>query len=218
MIKIFFFSLIILSFASCSFKTSPNEWQYKSSNAFNSYIKNFLQSNDGLAKNDLSRAVKHAKKSADLTSLARIYLGECALNISVGKKDTCHKYKEISELIDDNSIDEYYSFITSPINTKEVNLLPSAYRDFALHVKRSEFSKANSDILDMHQTTSMILAAALIKDNIDDKTIDKVIETASFHGYKKVVLFWLNEKIKRTEETTEKDKISKKIHVLESSN
>ena len=96
MIKIEILSHSLLLFSACSFKSPPNQWQFKSTAAFDSYTKNFLSSNDALAKNDLSRAIKHAKQSADLKMLARVYLGECALNISVGIDDNCKDYLNIS--------------------------------------------------------------------------------------------------------------------------
>jgi hypothetical protein len=85
--------IFLLQFNGCSFKTPQNKWQFKSVNAFSAYTKNFLSAKDTLAKDDLKRAVNHAKQSANLSQLARIYLGECALNISVGLKDNCyHRY------------------------------------------------------------------------------------------------------------------------------
>ncbi|MFT7005397.1 MAG: hypothetical protein ACJAWW_002772, partial [Sulfurimonas sp.] len=112
MIKIIILSCSLVFFSACSFKSPANQWQYQSSSAFDSYTKNFLSCNNSLAKNDLSRAIKHSKQSADLTMLCKIYLGKCALNISVGLNDSCKEYKNISELVNNKSLDAYYDFIT----------------------------------------------------------------------------------------------------------
>lgn len=116
-ITLLLFSLLI---SGCSFKTPVNEWQYKSSSAFNMYTKDFLTGDETLAKNDLSRAIMHAKKSADLSQLARIYLGECALNISVGVQESCDKYRSISHLVNDDSLDAYYHLIQLSIKKEQI--------------------------------------------------------------------------------------------------
>lgn len=209
-----FISLLLLS--ACSFKSPPNQWQYKSTAAFDSYTKNFLSANDALAKNDLSRAISHAKQSADLEMLARVYLGVCALNISVGIDDECKDYLLISDLVDDKSLDAYYSFITLKPKYLVENL-SSQYRDFALAIRERNFAKANSEILTIDKTTSKLLAAALIKDKLSEVTRDEMINIASFYGYKKSILFWLNEAMLNAVDEGKRKNLSKKISILNSS-
>lgn len=210
--------ILLLFFASCSLKTAPNEWQYKSSNAFDSYTKNFLSSNDYVAKIELSRAVENAKKGGDINTVAKIYLGECALKISVGEERSCEKFALIESIITDDSLHAYFELITANVSKEHVSALPEIYRDFALHINGSEFAKANADILKMDRVTSMFLSSTLIKENIEDSTIEKIIESASYNGYKKVVLFWLKEKIGRTKDKSEREKLKKRVFVLESNN
>ncbi|WP_373004703.1 hypothetical protein [Sulfurimonas sp.] len=215
MIKIALLSLTLLLFSACSFKSPPNQWQYKSTTAFDSYTKNFLSANNALAANDLSRAVKHAKQSADLKMLARVYLGECALNISVGIDDGCKDYQNIADLVNDESLEAYYSFIRLKSEYSAENL-NSQYRDFALHLRNKDFTKANSEILKIDKPTSKLLAASLIKDKLSNATRDEMIKVASFYGYKKSVLFWLNEAMINTTNEDERKNLSKKISILKS--
>ena len=212
--KLSIYLLIILIFSGCSFDTPPNDWQYKSANAFDSYTKNFLRSNDKMAKNDLQRAIAHTKNSADLNHLARIYLGECALNISVGLDDKCQKYNEIKDVVNSNTLDAYYSFLRTNITKKEIDKLPKIYQDFAWHVQTKDYKKANTDIISMDRATSQLLAASLLKNNITKNSINKVIETASFHGYKKAVIFWLERLKAVTIDEEERKKINKKISII----
>jgi len=209
---------LIIFLTSCSIKTEPNEWQYKSSNAFYSYKKNFLSSNDNAAKNDLTRAIEHAKKGADINMLAKIYLAECALKISIGEEDRCEKYKNIADIAEDKSLDAYYALIIGTLTNEQLAMLPESYQKFALHVKNSDFKNANSEIVKMDKPTSIFLSSALIKENIEDTTVENIIDTASHNGYKKVVLFWLREKIKRTKDDNEREKLKKRVSVLESNN
>ena len=174
----------------CSFKTPPNEWKYKSADAFSSYVKNFMQGEDILAKNDLKRAIKHAKKSADLTSLARVYLGKCALNISVGIADKCNEYKKISNVVDDEVLSNYYGIITK---TSDLN---------------------PNDILDTNKATSILLNGALKKDELSSEERTHMLDVASFNGYKKAVLFWLKESKKHSEKEAKKAFFQEKIEAL----
>ncbi|MFT5661956.1 MAG: hypothetical protein ACI9TV_002604 [Sulfurimonas sp.] len=214
--KILLTSLIIIFFAGCSLQTPKNEWQYKSSNAFSSYTKNFLSDNNALAQNDLKRAIKHAKQSANITQLARIYLGECALNISVGKESKCEKYKDISALIDNQELDAYYDFIILSYQDNTIKNLPKHYREFATHLDSSHYNKTHEDIVSMKKATSSLLAGALIKNHLDEKTRKHLLEIASFHGYKKAVLFWLGEELKILKDEKSIQNIKQKIMLLRS--
>jgi len=206
---IIFVILILLS--GCSFKTPKNEWQYKSASAFNSYKKNLLSGNKLLAKNDLSRAIKHSKKSANLTQLAKIYLGVSALNIAIGIDDKCLKYKNISQLLNNKELESYYALMTHSIKKEKVEFLPEDYKEFANHLIKKDFKNLDKTILSMKSTTSMMVSSALTKDKISQKTKDEIVRIASFNGYKKVVLFWLNENLKNTNDKN----INKKITILE---
>ena len=214
MIKIIILS-IALFFSACSFKSQPNQWQYKSTTAFESYTKNFLSENDALAKNDLSRAIKHAKQSADLNMLARINLGVCALNISVGIDDSCQDYLNLADVVQDSSLEAYYGFIIEK-SKYSIENLNNQYRDFASYLRKKDFDNANTEMLKIDKVTSKLLAASIIKDSLSQVNRYEMIKVASFYGYKKSVLFWLNEaKINATNEN-ERKKLLKKISVLKS--
>ncbi len=200
----------------CSLKTPTNEWQYKSSTAFSIYTQDFLTGDETLAKNDLTRAVKHAKKSADLTQLAKIYLGECALNIAVGINDDCKNYANISDLVNDDLLNAYYDFIHLSIKKEQIKYLPKDYHSFVYHLVEKDFKSANEDIFNMPKATSSFLCASLMKENIVPSSREKIISLASYNGYKKVVLFWLNESIKNNHNQEDIQKIRKRIYILQS--
>jgi len=213
MIKIVFFVLFSIVFVGCSFKVAPNKWQYESANYFNLYQNNFLKDKKVLAKNDLKRAIQSAKRSANLTTLARVYLGECALNISVGIYDDCTKYIEISDVVNDLELDAYYAFIQKKVSQKQVTILPDDYKKFAVLQKNLEYEKASSFIFVTKKVTRSLLFASLIKENLSTEMVKKMISLASFHGYKKAVLFWLKEYRKKATDA-EQIKIDKKIKIL----
>ena len=208
--------ILVFIFSGCSFQTPPNQAQFETTNAFASYTKNFLSGNNTIAKNDIDRAINHAKKSANLDALARIYLGECALNISVGIKDSCKKYTDIKELLVDDSLEPYYSFISSHMKQTQVDKLPKVYKAFATHLKTKKFNIAYKEILSMNSEVSQLVSASLIKNYLDINQMNTIINIASFHGYKKSVLFWLSELKNITKDEILKKRISKKIEILKS--
>ena len=214
MIKFVLYIMIISLFSACSFKSEPNEWKYKSINAFSSYTSNFLSNRDALAKSDLKRALTHAKQSANLTQLSRIYLGECALNISVGIEDKCLKYKEISELVDDESLSSYYKFINSTISKREIKTLKDPYKDFATNFLAKDFTLAKEDMFNMDKITSKLVSASLIKNELNFDEVEMLIDDASFYGYKKSVIYWLNIQKSKTTSESKIKMIDKKIKAL----
>ncbi len=212
--KLVFYIFIIFAFASCSFKTAPNDWQYKSANYFSLYTNNFLKDNDILAKNDMRRAVDNAKKSADFTILARIYLGECALNISTGLQDKCEKYQMISDLLEDETLSSYYGLVTKTIKSQQIKSLPREYREYSTYLEKSEFEEAGKYVFKTDKVTASLLMASLMRENLTDAQRDKLVKLASFHGYKKAVIFWLHESGKYAKDTQIAQSIDKKINVL----
>jgi len=212
---IIFISSIIL-IAGCSFKETPNISQYKANSAFTQYKKNFLSDENLLASSDLKRAIKYAKTDANLDQLATIYLGECALNNSVGIDDSCTKYKNIEPLVDDINLKAYYSLIRSKLTYQQITLLPKEYQQFSLYINKKDFNKAFDEILKNSSISSTLISANLIKDKLSKKQIEKIIKLASFYGYKKSVLYWLNRLKNQTTNQIKKNRINKKIMILKS--
>jgi len=205
MIKFFLVVVITLYFSACSFKKEPNDWQYKSADYFKEYQENFLSSNDFIAKNELSQAIKYAKKSSDLNTLAKIYLGRCALNISVGIEEKCEAYRNISDAVASEKLDAYYAFITKNLEDNKVQFLEKHYQ---------EFVENGTDIFDMPRVSSTLLCASLKREELDNEAREKIVKIASYHGYKKVVLFWLKEQKKYLKNREEIEKIETKIAIL----
>lgn len=211
--NIFYFLTVLLFMNACSMKTPPNDWQIQSSVAFNSYTKNFLQGDDAIAKSDLKRAIAHAKSSADISSLARIYLGTCALNRSVGIIDTCHDYQIIEDLINDSSLKTYYAFLMLHYQDVDINLLPKPYKSFFKYISLKEYSKAISSIKDA-PISSQIIAHSLIKEYLNEEEIENILDKASYYGYKKAVIYWLEYLEKTTTDENKKEISRKKIMIL----
>ncbi len=206
--------IFIIFISGCSLKEPANISQYKANNAFRQYQKSFLYDENLLAKSDLKRAIKYAKTDSNLDQLATIYLGECALNISVGLSSGCKEYKNIETLIDNQKLISYYHLINNKIKKDEIQLLPKVYRKFATYLIDNNVNKAFNEILNMEKISSMFISSAIIKDKLSKEDTKKLIKIASFNGYKKSLLFWMKQLKDKTKNYEEKKIIERKILIL----
>lgn len=213
MIKIILIFVAIFLLTSCSFSQPQNEWQYKSADNFRQYTKYFLGANENFAQNNYVRAIENAKKSADLTTLARVYLGKCALNISVGVKDSCQEYENMSQLLNSKELDAYYALVTDTLQKEQIQSLPAHYQTFAKNLLEKKYREASDEVFAMKSTTATLLSASIIRENLSHAQREEMIELASYYGYKKAVLFWLRESKKDANED-DKNNIDKKIKIL----
>ena len=206
--------LIGMFLVACSSPVPKNEWQYKSVNAFESYKNNYLEGNDLLAKYDLQHAMHSAKKSANLTTLARIYLGQCALDKSVGVANNCSKYVQILDVVETKELEAYYALISNKLNTQHLKYLAPKYKKFAQALYKHNYQKAFDAIQKCESDLSKLLWGALIHEHLNNTQRRYFLEVASINGYKKAVLFWLKE-LRKYEKDPQKQKIlDKKIAIL----
>ena len=202
-------------FGGCSFSKKPNDWQYKSAQNFSKYQHDFFTGNDFLAKNELKVAQKYAKRSSNLTTLARVYLGECALNISVGISKKCTKYEKIAKLVNSKELQAYNAMLMGKISTQEITFLDDNYQDFMKSLKDKKYKSAQKILFSMSRDSTIFVTAGLMKEHLDDASRQKLVKLASYNGYKKLVLFWLNEEKKYTKDEVKQNKIMLTIKILQ---
>lgn len=209
--------LIIISFLflfnACSSKSPINQWKIKSSKAFDSYKKNFFSSNVALAESDFETSIRYAKQGGDIEYLASVLLGDCALQISIdGDKKSCHKYKELSMLFDNKRLHSYYHMLTNqPLNIK---YLPKKYKTFIDLKQQKKYDLAFENLIQMKSISSSIIAASLMKKQLQKDQIVLLMEKASLYGYKRLVIYWLRYLNSIEINKEEKAKLEKKIDIL----
>lgn len=120
----------------------------------------------------------------------------------------------IKELSNNKELEAYYALITNSMTQDDIKELPKTYQEFALNLLNKEYEKANQNILTMERSTSTLLAGVLLEGNIQTKTIEYLLQTSSHNGYKRSVLFWLNESLKYNQNQNEITQIEKKISIL----
>ncbi len=215
--KLLFTLLVTIFFTACSFKAPINQWEINSANAYNKYTQNFLMQNIELANSDLKSSIKYAKQSANLNQLARIYLGKCALNISVGVDDSCEEYNEIKELVKSNDLEIYYLMLQNSLSQKDILFLPKEYKSFYKNKLEKNYTLAFESIKKENKITSLFLASSLIKNELSKTQIEYLIEKSSYYGYKNIVLFWLNRLYLKEEDGKKKVLIKKNIELISGS-
>lgn len=214
MIKHLLLTCTLIFLTACSFTKPKNEWQINSINAYDSYKEYYLKGEDNLAATDMKRAIRYAKQSADLNTLARIYVSECALHVGVLANGDCEKYLSIKNLAASDELYSYYLLLQNKITEENIKYLPSKYQKFATYKLDNDLTQAETELLKIDDIVSKMISASLIKDSLHVSTIKTLIDEASFYGYKKAVVNWMMFYKKKTTDLGEKNLIGKKLQIL----
>ncbi|WP_331774802.1 hypothetical protein [Sulfurospirillum sp. 1612] len=207
--------LFLLIFTGCSFKTTPQDmWRKNAATAFERYSDYYLKGETALASASLNSAIKNAKSSADLRPLSKIYLGTCALHIAVLIDDPCSEYKAIRDMLDpEHSSWDYYNMLQKNFDNITIKNLPPQYGDFVTAMQKEDFQGAFQSIQKMPKTSSLLIAASLMRKHLNESQIHEIINAASFRGYKKAVVRWLGF-LKEKSSGIKKQKIDKMLDLL----
>ncbi len=217
MIRFYLLPCCLLFFSACSTSSPKNSWQIQSVNAYESHQKYFLQNEDALARTDLKRALKYAKQSANLTTLATIELSECALHVSNLQEENCAAYLAIEPLVNDVKLHSYFLFLQQKYEQKDIKNLPDKYQSFASLLLQKRYEDATKELLSTEDFLSKMIMASLMKKSLHVSTIASIIEEASFYGYKKNVLSWMEFYSTKTTDVDEKKRIQEKLKILKDS-
>ena len=217
MIKVILLACTLIFLSACSTSTPKNDWQIQSVNAYESHQKHFLQNDDSLSNIDHKRAIKYAKQSSDLTTLATIHLSECALHVSVLEEDSCQEYLSLEPLVKDDKLHSYYLFLQNNYNQNDIKNLPSKYRTFATYKLQKNYVAAQKEILASDDIISKMIMGSLMKDSLHVSAVKSIIYKASFYGYKKSVISWMEFYRTKTTDLKEKNIIEEKLKILKDS-
>ena len=136
------------------------------------------------------------------------------LHVSVLEDDDCKKYKELDDLVTSDELRSYSLFLQNKITKDDIKNLPSRYQDFSEYVQKKEYKNAQKELEKMDDIVSKMVAASLIREYLDPKSIKNIIDEASFYGYKKAVINWMKFYETKVTDSTERDLINKKLKIL----
>ena len=97
---------------------------------------------------------------------------------------------------------------------EQIEFLPKKYIDLYKNILNKNYNKAFESIKNSEQITSLFIASSLIKNHLTKTQIKFLIEKASYHGYKNIVLFWLKTLSKIEEDEDKKINILKRIEAI----
>ena len=206
--------ILMLLLSACSMKPKPNDWAYKSTNAFDSYKELFLKDETKLAKLELKSSIRYAKQGADFENLLSIYLAKCSLNVAVSIDDRCEDNIKLQDLSDNKKLKNYYFFIRKKTAMLNPAYLDEKYSLFAKALKNNDFLQANKEIKDIKDPVSKLLCISLLKDKADTQNIKQTIKELSFYGYKKGIVYLLELLKSKTKDKKESRILQKKIKYL----
>ncbi len=207
--------LIAIFLVGCSLKNeTPGIWKKDTSNSFDSYKQYYLEGKTRLASVSLKRALKSAKSSADLKPLAKVYLGVCALHVAVLINDKCEEYTSLLDVLDKNDPSKsYYYMIENRFDKVSLDDLPEQYKSFVKQMKAKDYKSAKKQMKKIKNISSMLVAASLIKEHLNSKDVEFLINKLSLYGYKKPIIRWLkfSKRINPREKNIKIDKLLKII-------
>ncbi|MEA3521779.1 MAG: hypothetical protein U9R50_02260 [Campylobacterota bacterium] len=206
--------LALLLFLGCSTKAPQNRWQYQSSSAYKNFENYYLKGHSALASMELDRARTYAKQSADLKTLARIELASCGLHVALLQAFTCKEYDRLKPLIVSDELESYEHFLSGKFTLNDIQNLPKQYQNFA-KAQLSQNTKAINDaLITITPLTSQMIAASLAQEYLSEKSIDTIVNQASYQGYRNGVIVWLSLQIERSSDTKKQAHLSQKLKVL----
>ncbi|MEA3372607.1 MAG: hypothetical protein U9Q62_02835 [Campylobacterota bacterium] len=206
--------VLLIMTAGCSTKRPDDAWRYNTATAYKYAEQYFLEDKTALAKSEYNQAESYAKQSADLTPLTRLYLSKCALNRSVLLEDACDEYQSIAHHSDDPSLSSYFALLNQNVRQEEISALPSQYRSFAKAYLAKNRHAIQKSIADIEPLTSQMIAASTARSYLDDMTIEMIIERASYFGYKRAVIAWMQQLIDTTDDDKKAALLKQKLSVL----
>jgi hypothetical protein len=206
----------LLFFLGCGPSTHPNQWQYDSSSSFEEYKNSYLKGEYELAKDFLQKALKSAKSSSKLETLASIELGRVALRIALFKPPNFSAYRRLEPLINSRELRAYSKLLSKKLSFEDIKYLPKKYKEFAKAYLKGDIKNAKRAIIKMKSPISKMVAGALIKEYLDDHTIANIVDSISFYGYKVAVTTWLEFWIKKTKDKKLKRLLKQKLEIIKS--
>jgi hypothetical protein len=199
-----FLVVAVLIISGCFDKNPKYVWKNYAISYYNSYSTQLLKNNITNARSSYKRAISNAKSSADLTTLKKIYLGSCALNIALFKDKRCNSYKAIRDIDFDQKLDDYYNMILAK-KVHDIKNLPKQYQKFYL-------KKTPQSAFEIEDIVSKAVALSLVRDKTTLQDINQIIKQLSDYGYTNAVLVWLE--FAKAKDKNNADYYQRKIDIL----
>lgn len=213
-LMVFALGVLLLSGCSIQFTQPQNAWQVKAVSAFQNYQQYYLEGRTILAESERKKAISQAQQSANLETLARVYLADCAIQAAALSPSDCALYLQLRPLVKAADLEAYYHLLSGTLRASEVAKLPPQYQSFAKIWLSGKTAELDKSILSMAPIESQLVAGALVKDSLALKTIRALIQQTANYGYKLASIRWMGYLSKRTPDAEESARLLKKIKIM----
>ena len=209
-LSLFFLTLI----SACSFQQPQNAWQYKAVTAFEKYQDYYLENRVILADSERKKAISFAKQSAHLNTLARVHLGDCAIQFAALNPSDCAAYQKVAPLIDDPELKAYFHLLSGQLSQADIAQLPENYREFAKALLQKSNNQLAEEILRIPELTSRLIAASIAKPSLNLNTIRILIDQTALRGYQLASIRWMTYLAQITPDPQESQQLKDKIAIM----
>lgn len=207
--------LILLAFTGCTTPQHEDSWRYDAAAATAAYGEGFLKEDWVMVESEAIDAKRSARLSGDLLPLARFYLSRCALNHAVLLDDDCAEYLEVADAAPSEEHDAYYAMLTKQLKKSQVSDLPYRYREFARAWLVQDTQWIRRAIALLEPLQSKMVAASIALEQLDEATVESIIDGASHLGYRRAVIAWMRHLQKMTADASKRERLQKKLELLE---
>jgi hypothetical protein len=217
--KIIILLIFIISLLGCGGSKQIPDWIKASFNELENYKKNYLSGKDRIAELQFNKAVDEIKKSGNLEILGRAYLTKYAVHVAVIEAFDDGEYLRIDAIQPVLQTRTFYSFLKGSFDTVDQRLLPQQYDGFLRAFRKGKIEDIAYEISKIEDPLSKLIAIGLlVKKNTYDEGILKIaIDTASYNGWKRALLVYLNKLqsfYEMKKETQKAANIEKKIQLI----
>ena len=201
-------------FATCSAPQPKNKWQFEAVNMTQAYQNHFLQGKTRRASLDLKHAKQLSKQSADFQTLIDVELTQCAMNLSVLKAQNCEHVTSLLQVQPNAKQEAYLALLSSTLESKDIDLLPKQYQNFARALEKKDTELINEALRDIKPLSSKLISSSVSLEYISNENIIMLIDELSYSGYKNPLISWLRVQASKETNETKKVRIQAKIKVL----
>jgi len=216
--KIVFLLIFCFLFPGCGAKQIP-EWKNDSFTHLENFKKSYLIGKGNITELYFNRAVDEISKSGDLDILARAYLIKYAVQIAALETFDDSEYRRIDALQSAPQNRAFYLFLKGSFDTVDEHLLPNQYHSYLRAHRKGKTEDVTREILKIEDPLSKLIAIGLSvqKSMYDEVTLNAAIDTASYNGWKRVLLAYFNKLQSFYETHNDKERaaqIEQKIQIL----
>ncbi len=195
----------------CGGKTT-HAWKGQTQSYFERYQKMMLKGESLQAEYYLKDSLKEAKNSPDITTLAKIYLGACAMEKAMMRQSGCASFLSVEALIADPKLSAYKKMLLG--ETVGQSTLLGKYE--ALYEVRSDKEAALGELKSLDTIYAKAVGAAVIKDAgaVSEALCRYMVDEASSQSMKGLMLLWKKEGVAFMVDPQERSKEIERIKLL----